>query len=125
MSGTVNGEVFRAASADGLDCDYCGGRHDVRLRLHDPRGATVDVDVDPNLDVDVVELAAPSRAARPRAYVVWQHDGSLRATSGRLQIDAHSIARGRMRGCVDARFVEGGHVAGCFDVALDHSAGYE
>lgn len=125
VSGAVNGEAFRAASADGLDCDYCGGRHDVRLTLHDRGGATVDIDVDPGLAVDDVELTAPARGERPRAYVVWQHDGSLRATSGRLHVDAQSISRGRLSGCVDARFVEGGHVAGCFDVTLDHSAGYE
>ena len=56
---------------------------------------------------------------------MWQHDGSLHATRGHLHIDAHLVPRGRMHGCVDAWFEEGGHVAGCFDVALDHSAGAE
>jgi hypothetical protein len=125
VTGTVNGEAFRATSADGLDCDYCGGRHDVRAKLHDTGGATVDIDVPPDLDVDDVDLAAPPADTRPRAYVVWQHDGSLRAIAGRLHLDAHAIPYGRMHGCLDARFDQGGHVAGCFDVKLDHSAGAE
>ncbi len=125
MTGTVNREAFRAASADGLDCNYCGGRHDIRLTLHDPGGARVEVDVAPGLEVDDVDLAAVAHETPPSAYVVWQHDGSLRATSGHLHIDAHMVPRGRMHGCIDAGFEEGGHVAGCFDVALDHSEGAE
>ena len=125
VTGFVYGESFRTARVDGLDCAYCGGRHQVFAKLHDASGATITINLDPDLDVDDVDLTPPASGHRLLASVVWEHEGPHRTTSGTLHVDARGIAHGRMKGCIDAFFEDGGHASGCFDVALEYSAGYE
>lgn len=123
VSGEVEGARFVPVVEEGFDCDHCAGRPSVWIAWRAADGATISVHIDPDLERGDVTLSSHPGETEARAVVAWQGEaGALRAT-GVLHVEEHT--RQRLRGCVEATFDDRGHVAGCFDVALRHTAGYE